>query len=177
MIEEIRNKIVEIAKKYEGIKEIGGNEGFEKEFVAKELIGVGWAEGWAYCALAGKLIWSKAYGHFDSTIATELQELFNPSATKTFNNFKKSDFTTYNNKNFEKGDLIIWQKYKNGTADWRGHLGIVLDANESFITTLEGNTNDKGGRSGDGFYVKKRTYDFNKNNGLRLKGGVKPKAI
>lgn len=175
MIQEIRNKIVEISNTYVGIKEIGNNEDFTNHFVKHELEGVGWQEGWAYCALTGKLIWCKAYGHFDSSIITELNKLFNPSAVKTFRNFQKSKkFRTYTNQNFEKGDLIIWQKYINGKPDWRGHLGIVISPEQLFVKTFEGNTNEQGSRTGNGFYLKDRGYDFYKDNGLRLIGGVKP---
>jgi len=176
MIEEIRNKIVEIALTYVNEKELKGNQGFENDFIQREFEAIGWKKGWAYCAFFGKLVWSKAYGHFDSSIITELGKLFDPSAVKTWNNF-------YRSRKFktgivpEPGDLAIFQKYHNDIADWRGHLCIVEEKHQLFFKSIDGNTNPSGGREGDGFYQKNREYSFYEENGLRLLGFVKPKNV
>ncbi len=51
------------------------------------------------------------------------------------------------------GCIVIW---RHGTST-SGHTGIVETVSESFINTIEGNTNDNGAREGDGVYRKKRS--------------------
>ena len=79
--------------------------------------------------------------------------------------------------NYSLNTLLIWQKYKNGVATAYGHAAIVEYWNESFVFTVDGNTNDKGGR--EGYIVaddKKRSRSFTKRkNGLVLKGFIHPK--
>ena len=174
----IRNKILEIAYKYEGQKEIGNNTGFENAVFEQKMKAVGFDSGEAWCSLFAELVWCEAYAHFDSTIINRLQNLFSESATKTWLNFKNSrDFKVKSNQDLEPGDLVIWQKYNNGVADWRGHVGIVTKVAQLFFLTMEGNTNEQGSREGQGVYEKKREYDFYKNNGLRILGFVKPKKV
>ena len=40
------------------------------------------------------------------------------------------------------------------------HIGIVAKPGKSIITTIEGNTNDAGGREGDGCYEKTRSMSI-----------------
>ena len=40
--------------------------------------------------------------------------------------------------------MAVW-RLGNG---WQGHIGIVIDVHQGKFSTIEGNTNDKGGREG-----------------------------
>ena len=52
------------------------------------------------------------------------------------------------------GTIMIQKEY----TSWHGHAGIVTaSSNYDFFDTIEGNTNETGGREGDGVYRKKRT--------------------
>lgn len=56
----------------------------------------------------------------------------------------------------KRGDVFGWCDAKK----WRGHLGFVVKAQKVlgvwFIKTIEGNTDDTGGRDGDGVYRRTR---------------------
>ncbi|UZO82639.1 CHAP domain-containing protein [Aquimarina sp. ERC-38] len=53
----------------------------------------------------------------------------------------------------QNGDaFMIWYRSKNRPA----HIGFVDDWGEDWVITVEGNTNDKGSREGDGVYRKRR---------------------
>jgi len=180
MIEEIRNKIVEIAYSYEFQKEIKGNKGFQDDIFQQKMEAVGWEYKQAWCCYLTELTWREAYSHFDSSIANRLDKLFSANAYKTFENFRNArGFKTYTNQNFEPGDLVIWVRYKNGetvkNGSWTlGHIAICTKPAQLFLLTMDGNTNEKGSPEGDIVAEKKRGYDFYKDNGLRLIGGIKP---
>ena len=77
----------------------------------------------------------------------------------------------------EKGAVVIWRFKKNGKASWTGHAGIVVDFDDRYIYTVEGNTNDDGSREGGVVAEKKRRYAYNVKNGLELYGFVYPPGI
>ena len=173
MIQEIRNKIIEIAYKYEGEQEIKGNHGFKNIDFQRKMEGVGFDDGNAWCDLFAELVWSEAYGRFDSTVINSIQKLFTKSAVGSYNKFKRSTKFKTGFKP-EPGDLVFWQKYVLNKANWQGHAGIVTKAAQLFFLSMEGNTNSNGGREGIEVAEKKREYDFYKEDGLRLLGFVKP---
>ena len=187
----IQRLVVEECLKWEGQKEIEGNQGFRDMEFQHKMEQMGWEKGQAWCAYFAELIWKEAYRNFDSDIIPKLNELFHAGAVRTFNNFSSS-------REFEDGlvpdfgSLIVWQKYvlDKGRlkADWRGHIGVVLDPvlppidrilyvknkQPYTIFCMEGNTNSKGGREGIEVARKKRTVDFSIKTGLVLKGFVYP---
>lgn len=183
MIQEIRNKIVELCYKYEFEKELKGNSGFKDDIFQQKLEAVGWNTGQAWCSYFTELVWKEAYGHFDSTVINILDKLFSANAVKTFENFKNSkSFKTKTTQELERGDLVVWAHYKNGNPNkksiWTlGHIGIVTKVAQLFFLSMEGNTNSQGGREGIEVAEKKREYDFYKENGLRLIGFIKPKTV
>lgn len=190
----IREKIVEVALSYEGKTEFRGNAGFHDGDFQDAMEAVGWQKGQAWCAYFAELVWKEAYGHFESTDdeIAELDKLFSPGAVVTYNNFNKEwrhrDKSKKNQEFYEvsqepkKGDLIVWQSYKNGKAHWTGHVGIVVGVfpDEGKVWTMEGNTNSKGGR--EGIEVAKKTRKVGadmfrpKLRGLVLKGFISPKV-
>jgi hypothetical protein len=52
-----------------------------------------------------------------------------------------------------------------------------MEVNGKSIKTIEGNTNDKGGREGYTVASKNRLIDFTNDNGLRMLGFIKPKVL
>lgn len=174
----INDRIIEVAKKYVGKKELKGNSGFKDKRFEEQMLAVGWEHGWAWCAVFAKLVWKLAYQMENSVIAEELDELFSPSATKTYKNFAKEKKWKVS-KTPVKGAIVIWQKYKDGKPHWSGHTGLIEDLstnNEGKVMfTIEGNGNSSGGREGIEVASLARPIDFTKHkNGLVLKGFILP---
>ncbi len=168
----IRNQIVKEALSFVGQEEIRGNLGFKEDKFQRYLETMGWDKGQAWCAYFAELVWKMAYSKFDSTFISRLDKLFNAGAVATWNNFTKSEFEI--SRIPEVGDLVIWQNYKNWKPNWTGHEGIVVEVRNTF-KSVEGNTNDKGGREGYIVAVKDRPLNFEpKEMGLVLKGFIKP---
>lgn len=161
----------EIALKYANIKELPGNVfGNDTEF-GRKLHAAGQKDGEAYCAYTQEVIFKEA---LPNRVA-ELDKLFNASAVQTFKNFRDAAFL---NGFLPQIDcLVFWQKYVNGKADWRGHMGVVIsiDLDGRRYKTVEGNTG--GGvnnREGDGVYIKSHNLEgaATVENGLRLLGFI-----
>lgn len=174
----IRSTIVEKAKSFIGQHEIRGNMGFEDDKFQQLMEAVGWQEKQAWCAYFTELVWKLAYAEFDSTFVNRLDILFSAGAVKTWNNFLYSEFVHLLEPT--PGDVVIWQNYRNGKPHWTGHAGIVVatDYNQAHFTTVEGNTNDKGGREGIMVASKSRLIDFEpRQKGLVLKGFIKPMEV
>jgi hypothetical protein len=81
-------KVIEVSKKYLGIKEISGNKGFlDKKFEAK-MAADGFIQGDAWCCLAQEMIWEEAYPDHEK----EFDRLFHKSCDQTFKNFKAAGY-------------------------------------------------------------------------------------
>jgi hypothetical protein len=92
---------------------------------------------------------------------------------RTFRHFKDLGWTS---KEPVLGAIAIWQKWKDGKATSSGHAAIVERWTDTHVITIDGNTNDKGGREGyivaDG---KKRSLNFDARKGLVLLGFIHPR--
>jgi len=175
----INDEIVELAAKYIGQQEITGNMGFKDEEFNRKMEAVGHNDGEAWCAYFCELVWKEAYQLWDATLFSRLDNLFNGSALTSFRQFQKTNDFIVTTKP-TKGSLAVWQKYKDGKAGWSGHIAIVESFNigRRQLNTIDGNTNDRGGR--DGYIVARigRELDFTiKQNGLVLLGFITPKSI
>lgn len=171
---DIGKEIVRIAKSYIGKTEKPGNAGFTDAEFEKKMTAVGWIKLQAWCSYFTELVWKEAYsGHPE--ILADLNRLFAASATATYKNFDLDP-------NWEVGPeprigaIAIW---RHGIG-WQGHAGIdtSLGANNKFAT-IEGNTNDMGGREGyivDDKDTRKLNAPFTK-TGLNLIGFIYPKAV
>lgn len=132
--------IAKVAQKYIGKTEKPNNSGFTDADFEKRMKDVGWQKGQAWCSYFCELVCKEALPELNHI----LDELFNASATQTWQNF---DIAKMTSKEPKIGSMIVW-RYGNG---WKGHIGIVTAfANEqkTKVQTIEGNTNDKGGREG-----------------------------
>lgn len=165
----INNAIIKVAESLIGIEEIRGNKGFKDNARVKKLYGmhpqelfevVGFKYGYAWCVLSCELIWKLAYLQFNPSILGELDKLFSASVVETKANFGKSDRWLVDKKP-EVGSIAIWLKYdKNGKKTGYGHAAILKYFTDKKIATVDGNTNDKGGREGYIQAERIRNLDF-----------------
>ena len=98
-----------------------------------------------------------------------IKDMFSASAFKTFLNFSKIGMTS---DKPQVGSVVIWRNYVRGVAQWTGHAGIVVEVHPDHFVSIEGNTNDAGGREGYIVARKKRKYSFTVYNGLAVAGFV-----
>lgn len=135
--------MVNIAKKYLGQQEKSGNMGFKDPSFDKLMKDVGHREGEPWCCYFTEMVAKQAYpSNFD-----DLDKYFSGSTIQTFSNFKAAGYTIHINP--EVGDLVIFQNYKNGKKQWSGHAGIVSSiVGPKVFKSIEGNTNNEGGREG-----------------------------
>jgi len=162
------NKLVEVARLDIGKKEKKGNTGFEDPQLEKDMIAVGWANGWAWCAcILEKWVW-QAFPERKQ----EVKGLFVPSAVNTYKNLVGSGYDRTMIP--EVGRLVFWQKMDDGKALWTGHCGIVSEViNETTFKSIEGNTNSAGSREGDSVQEKTRTVNLQVTDGLKVIGFIK----
>jgi len=152
---ELGKRIALTASSLVGQTEIKGNLGFTDEKFHMMMKAVGWKRGEAWCCYFTELIWKLVNVH-NPKISKELDKLFSGSTVQTWKNFFSSpDWIT--NDTPVVGAVVIWQKYKDGKAQWSGHAGIVVEVHDSKFVSVEGNTNDKGGREGY-IVAKKKSY-------------------
>jgi hypothetical protein len=172
-------EIISIAKEWEGEQEIRGNVDFKNPKFSTRMRAMGFITGDAWCSLFVELVWHSAYEAWDSTIISRLDKLFSKMAVVTYRNFQKTkDFIV--DKKPAPGCLAVWCHYEKGKPTIYGHIGIVVEANIKWgmMITIEGNTNDDGGREGYEVAGKQREIDFDiKENGLTLMGFVHPKIV
>lgn len=155
-----------IAQKYIGKTEISGNNGFHDPDFESKMKLVGWKQGEAWCAYFTEMVFKEA---FPEKVA-DLNRLFSASAVQTYQNFVANGYVGKSIP--QAGDLVIWRMYKGGKPQWQGHAGIVLEAtNPTTFKSIEGNTNDGGGR--EGYIVATKTRETTKKtNGLNVMGFI-----
>lgn len=169
-------RILEIAAGYVGKEEIPGNRGFHDIVFEEEMRAVGWRPPWAWCALFSTLVWRKAYGTMNSIIEAETRNLFSPSATAIYNNFRADKrYNRYVSTIPTPGSIITFRLGKG----WEGHSGIVESVNGEDLICIEGNTNSQGGREGIEVARMKRKLDYNYKGAksLNLVGFIHPPRI
>lgn len=139
---ESRLTLIEIAQKYVGVKEQGGdNKGPEVERFQKAVDGKASGEPWCmafvqYCIKESKL---------------ESKIFESEHCLTVWNKTPKEQRL----KEPKVGSLVIWQF--GDTSN--GHVGIVTAVFKNSIHTIEGNTGDGKGvvREGDGIYARNRS--------------------
>ncbi|UCD07711.1 MAG: CHAP domain-containing protein [Candidatus Aenigmatarchaeota archaeon] len=167
---EIRDRIVKTANSFIGQEEIKGNLGFKDEDFQDMMEAVGWKRTEAWCAFFVELVWKLAFVQ-DQAKVRELGMIMSGGAVATYNGFKKAGYGISTTP--EPGDIVIWQKYKQGKPHWSGHAGIVTEVTPGGFVSVEGNTNDAGGREGYIVAEKKRKLNLTTTSGLRIKGFIK----
>tara|TARA_R110002153_G_scaffold189041_4_gene341891 strand:+ start:5293 stop:5976 length:684 start_codon:yes stop_codon:yes gene_type:complete len=162
--------IKDVAEKYIGQTEIKGNMGFTNPSFEKTMKSVGWKVSYQWCALFAELVWFESFQGNEKMLKI-IKDCFSASAFKTFLNFEKIGRTS---KTPEVGSVVIWRQVKRGVPQWTGHAGIVTEIHKDYFVSIEGNTNDAGGREGYIVATKKRKYSFKVFNGLELVGFINP---
>ncbi len=166
----ITDKIKEVALKYIGKTEKPNNAGFNDADFEKRMRDVGFITGASWCAFFCELVYKEAYGN---KYTNELNTLFSGSATATFKNFNLAKSNGWQTGTEPKiGALAVWS---HGNS-WQGHIGIVVEENSVSFKSVEGNTNDVGGR--EGYIVAKKsriTKAVYSAKGLNLIGFIYPK--
>ena len=147
---------VQIADSFEGIKEIGNNQGFDNKHFERMMLDVGWWRGAAWCAFALKLVYKLA--GIETTVTG-----WSPTA------YNKRHIIFTDGKLREPirpGDsgTLSYAKYRNNPKRFKaiGHAFIVKKTvGNSAVVTGEGNTDGNGSREGNGFYEKIRPLNAN----------------
>jgi len=164
-----QQRIKAFAKALVGQKETEGNSGFSSALLEKQMKEVGWQEGDQWCVYFAKLVW---YQKAPDWLKPKIKKDISGSSQYTWDAVSK-DPTYKVSKTPKVGDMVIWQSYNNGSPLWSGHAGIVTKVGINSFQTVEGNTNAGGSREGYTVAEKVRTYNYDANNGLRLKGFVR----
>jgi len=147
---------VQIADSFEGIKEVGNNQGFDNKNFEQMMFEVGWWKGAAWCAFSLKLIYNLA--GIKTTVTG-----WSPTAY----NKKHIIFTDGKLREpIKPGDsgTLSYAKYKNNPKRFKaiGHAFIIKKTvGNSAVVTGEGNTDGNGSREGNGFYEKIRPLNAN----------------
>lgn len=163
--ENLANCIVEASYKFVGQEEIPGNMGFKTPWFYKLMTGVGFVKTHPWCSYFTELVWKTGYQDYiykymgndvkkQKLTHDILSDLFSASVMTTYNNFRTNDEYGFAISNTPlKGCLFTLQSKVHKSF---GHTGIVSVPNlhNSRMDTVEGNTNDKGGR--EGYIVAKR---------------------
>jgi hypothetical protein len=162
------SEVVEVALSYVGKTEKPNNSGFNDSVFQKKMEEVGWVKSYAWCSYFAELVYRESA--CDAAVRKILTKLFSGSATTTFKNFDL-DKTYKTGIEPKVGALAIW-RHGNG---WQGHAAVVVSVNKPNNTfgTVEGNTNDAGGREG---YIVAKKHRYIKKpfqpKGLNLVGFV-----
>lgn len=178
-METVGGAVLSFAVDAEGQKEIPGNQGFyDKHFESEMMHLGGFMKGYPWCMCFAKRCYILGYNDFGyhegNPIFHDIKEFMTPSARQTLENFKNAEGWVFSKKPKE-GALAIWIHYKNGAPTWQGHAGIVKSWNYKRVSTVDGNTNDHGGREGYVVAEKNRRMNFYDTDGLVLQGFIYPK--
>lgn len=159
-------KIVETARSYIGQMEKSGNRGWIDPAFEAKMKAVGWRMGDSWCCYFTELVAIEAFAG-DADKVKAFNRLFQPSCTATYANFAGSSLFKVS-KVPKVGSLIVWRLGQG----WKGHIGVVEEVKEGWLTTIEGNTNDAGGREGIEVARKRRRYAWTNGPGLNLIGFI-----
>ena len=160
--------ILFFASSYLGKQETPNNSGFQDKIFQQEMASVGWRPGYSWCVYFTKLVWKKSIKN--DTVRNIAMKLINGNSQVTLANFQKDQSGRFIlTDSARAGAIVIFQEYKNGSGSPSGHAGIVIEVHPGYYFTIEGNTNDVGGREGYIVAKKKRKYNFWTTNGLRLR--------
>lgn len=166
---------VDYALSLKGYEEKPGNSGFKEEWLEALFRKVGWKKYQSWCAYTTEIIWKYPYKEvlLADEVVARYDKLFSASAVQTYKNFYRAGYEV--SKTPSLGALVVWQKYNNNSADWRGHIGVVTNFETNLFESIEGNTNK--GKSRNGFIIWENTHNnykalFEVRTGLRLIGFI-----
>lgn len=163
--------LIDTARKYIGQKELPGNKFIDdpkvKGDLGERIKAAGQKDGEAWCAYFVEAMLRETYPNRSG----EIDKYISASAVKTFENLKKAGYKV--SKLPTVGDIVVWQKYKDGVPTWQGHIGIVSKViNGNVFMAIEGNTSDGKSREGTTVMEHRRTLSV-LTNGLNVMGFIK----
>lgn len=174
-IELLRAEIVKVAESAVGEREKRNNSGFINPEFEKQMREVGFQTGHAWCAYFVEYVWVGGYKEINPAMMEHLKRLFSGSVMATRNNFRSKsaqDLGFRFSETAKPGDLAVWQSLNNRAF---GHIAIVtseVTSRTEFFTTIEGNTNDDGGREGIEVARKRRRNEIGRRAPLVLLGFI-----
>jgi peptidoglycan hydrolase-like protein with peptidoglycan-binding domain len=120
---------------------------------------------WFWCMGFVQTIFDQAFselgGRFtDFMPKTLLCDTLGNHATSN-NHINKNDVIKANPSLIKKGDIFLLKTANNPNKTWF-HTGIIVNANDDIIQTIEGNTDELGSSNGNGVYS--RIRNFRKSN-------------
>lgn len=149
--------LVEEARKYVGIKEVGRNEGWNDAAFKIMMKKAGWVSSHAWCMYFAKAVWMTIYQdskHYDHIVKT-----LNGSTIMSYRKAKMSDLIVVRDMP-TLGGIVIWE-----TSPGRGHAGVVSKVRDELdINTVEGNTSPQGSREGDTILERRRHLNAHAQN-------------
>jgi hypothetical protein len=169
----IGDKIAAIAESYVGEMEIPGNKGFKNPEFQKKMLAMGFKISHAWCMYFCELSWKEAYGTRHS-IYPIIDKLISASALSTYYNFSGADGWVVD-KTPSVGSIMCF-KHGLDPRKWEGHGCIVTELlADKKVRSIDGNTNDQGGREGYIVSRKVRSYGSTPTpRGLNFLGFIHP---
>lgn len=173
-------EILELARSFVGVKEIGNNESFDSATFDHLMDIAGHIEGHAWCAYTTEVFWTTPTFNWKSKLLVRMIRNFSANAVRTYDNFAKDDLFICD-KEPVPAAIGIMAKYKKGElakiGEWTlGHAVLVESVEGDYVNTIEGNTNAAGSREGQEIARKKRKLNFEPvQNGLVFIGFIKMK--
>ena len=163
-------RIVRFGKTFIGQEELTGNIGFRSETLQRLMEQIKWRRGDAWCVYFVKMLW---YNMAPRAYRPVILSKVSGNSQQTLKNLSEDKSGIFKISKFpKKGSMVIWQYFKNGVGQWKGHAGIVTRIEPKCFYTIEGNTNISGGSEGYIVGEKERKYDFVNNDGLRLRAFI-----
>jgi len=145
------------------------NAGFQDASFQAMMKAVGWKGGEAWCMYFAKLVYMQFFS-FDRDF---ISNNFTGSSRATPDNIKNL------NKRGDRRYIFIEQNtpqigdifcLRNSDGSYSGHVGIVTEViSPTRVKTIEGNTNLKGAREGDGVFELTRTLEIGKKTDANTK--------
>lgn len=138
-------KIKRLALLYEGIEEVGDNNGFNNAAFENMMKTVGWKNSDQWCMYFSKAVYDYALPE----LADDFNKSLTGSSQGSFNNVKagkSKSLKVVTSGGALPGDIVIWVNKSNSAT---GHAGIVLETgNGNNFKSIEGNVNFRPDYSG-----------------------------
>jgi hypothetical protein len=139
------DKIKKLALLYEGIEEVGNNQGFNNAVFEDMMKTVGWKDSAQWCAYFTKAIYNYAL----PDLADDFSKSLSGSSQRSFTNVqagKSKSLKAITTGKALPGDIVIWQNKNDAST---GHAGIILETGPgNKFKSIEGNANYRPDYSG-----------------------------
>ena len=162
----LNEQLFELCEKFNGVKEIGVNQGFENKEFERIMLNAGWYRGAPWCSFTMRSIFLELGLEYKYISGSAWRTALNGS-------LRGYEWTTVP----KPGALIIWRRFKGGKPLSSGHIGLVHEVNKNTVITYEGNDDTTDLDKIQEFGKHKRSISGDKwrvNDGLRLMGFLYP---